>query len=69
MCYVNLSLITDYDSGLEGVDGIAPVSYDAVMQVLRQENDRLRGLLGALIGAIDPERSCTCRAAISGSHG
>ena len=33
MCYVNISLITDYDVGLEGEAGIEPVSHAAVIAV------------------------------------
>jgi 5'-methylthioadenosine phosphorylase len=68
MCFVNLSLITDYDAGLEG-SGAAPVSYDSVMQVLRENNERLRGLLEKLVGRIDPDRTCPCRHALGTAHG
>src|ERR1700722_9929341 len=33
MCYVNISLITDYDVGLEGMP---PVSHESVMEVFKQ---------------------------------
>jgi 5'-methylthioadenosine phosphorylase len=42
MCYVNISLITDYDAGLEGRPGIAPVTHEAVIEVFNQNNDKLR---------------------------
>jgi len=63
MCYLNVSLITDYDTGLEGVDGVEPVSTEAVVRVLEENNARLRGLLAQLVGRIDPGRTCACRSA------
>lgn len=68
MCYVNLSLITDYDAGLEGVEGIAPVTFEAVMKVLQQNNDSFRGLLATLVARVNPGRDCQCRQALAGSH-
>lgn len=68
MCYVNLSLITDYDTGLEGVEGIEPVSYETVFRVLEENNERLRGVLRRLVGAIEAQRTCGCRSALGGAH-
>src|SRR5215208_4432148 len=39
MCYVNLSLITDYDTGVEGE--IDAVSHEAVVEVFNANNDKL----------------------------
>ena len=50
LCYANVSLITDYDVGVEG-DGGGPVSHDAVMEVFAGNIARLRDLLFAR----DPE--------------
>ena len=44
LCYANVSLVTDYDVG---VDGGEPVSADAAFGVFRDNLDRLRALLGA----------------------
>ena len=35
MCYLNVSLITDYDVGLEGREDIVPVTREEVVRVLR----------------------------------
>jgi 5'-methylthioadenosine phosphorylase len=66
VCYAGLALITDYDTGLEGVDGLAPVSFDAVMEVLRHNVERTRELLFAAIPAV-PEvgAGCSCASALS----
>jgi 5'-methylthioadenosine phosphorylase len=60
LCYAGLALITDYDTGLEGTDGIAPVSMDEVFAVLAANVERTRDLLTAAIPAIASERRCAC---------
>jgi 5'-methylthioadenosine phosphorylase len=61
LCYAGLALVTDYDAGLEGVDGIEPVSMEAVFALLARNVDRTRELLLALIPAIPPDPACRCR--------
>ncbi|HAU31578.1 MAG: Purine nucleoside phosphorylase [Desulfotomaculum sp. 46_296] len=60
ICYVNISLITDYDVGLEGEEFINPVSHEEVFKVFNENNDRLRTLLYAAIEAITSRRNCSC---------
>src|SRR6266705_569613 len=67
ICYVNVSLITDYDVGLEGAPGVEPVSHAEVVRVFEQNNAKLRDLLFALIPTIPAERSCICASALSGA--
>ena len=62
MCYVNLSLITDWDSGLEGQPGIRPVTQAEVFAVFSQNTERLRDALVRLITALPEDRSCDCGA-------
>jgi 5'-methylthioadenosine phosphorylase len=60
MCYVNISLITDYDAGLEGNPDITPVTHEAVIEVFARNNDKLRALLYELIAAIPETPGCGC---------
>lgn len=60
MCYVNISLITDYDVGLEGHPDILPVTHEQVLEVFKKNNDKLRDLLYELIEAIPDEPACGC---------
>jgi 5'-methylthioadenosine phosphorylase len=60
MCYVNISLITDYDAGLEGNPDIAPVTHEAVIEVFNKNNDKLRALLHELIAALPETPGCDC---------
>ncbi|MGH2722576.1 MAG: S-methyl-5'-thioadenosine phosphorylase [Actinomycetota bacterium] len=64
LCYVNLSLVTDYDVGLEGMPA---VTTEAVVRVLRENNERVQRLLLDLIPRIPAERTCPCATALSGA--
>ncbi len=66
ICYVNISLITDYDVGLEGT---APVSHAEVMRVFATNNERVKGAIGKIIEAIPAERTCGCGSALEGARG
>jgi 5'-methylthioadenosine phosphorylase len=68
ICYVNVSLITDYDVGLEGMPGVEPVSHAEVVRVFEENNAKLRSLLLALIPTVPHERSCICSHALSGAR-
>lgn len=63
MCYVSLSLVTDYDSGLEGMPELAPVTQDQVFAVFAQNTERLRAALLRLVAALPGQRTCGCAAA------
>lgn len=67
MCYVNIALITDYDVGVEGRD--AAVSHEEVIKVFTANNDKLRGLLFALVPGLPESRSCGCGNALKGARG
>jgi 5'-methylthioadenosine phosphorylase len=66
ICYVNVSLITDYDVGVAGEDD--PVSHEAVVEVVKANNSKLRRLLLALVPKIPRERSCPCSTALTGAR-
>jgi 5'-methylthioadenosine phosphorylase len=60
MCFVNVSLITDYDVGLEGNPDITAVTQEAVIEVFNKNNDKLRALLHELIAALPETPGCGC---------
>ncbi|MBE0476643.1 MAG: S-methyl-5'-thioadenosine phosphorylase [Coriobacteriia bacterium] len=65
MCYVNISLITDHDVGVEGA---APVSNDEVVRVFNENNERVRELIYAMIPALPDVRDCPCAHALEGAR-
>jgi 5'-methylthioadenosine phosphorylase len=59
ICYLNIALITDYDTGLEGREDIVPVTHDEVLKVMDENNDRVRELLFEIINRIDLSYECS----------
>jgi 5'-methylthioadenosine phosphorylase len=66
MCYVNIALITDYDVGVAGET--SAVTHEEVLRVFTENNDKLRGLLFALIPQVPTERTCPCATALTGAR-
>jgi 5'-methylthioadenosine phosphorylase len=66
MCYVNVSLITDYDVGVAGE--VEAVSHEEVLRVFSENNDKLRRLLFSLVPRVPGERSCPCSTALQGAR-
>ncbi len=60
MCYLNLSLITDYDAGLEGRADVAAVTQDEVVRVFMEHNEILKKLVKNIIVALPVDRRCSC---------
>lgn len=71
ICYCNISLITDYDAGADvyrlSEEGVAPVTNDEVVRVAAENNEKVRGLLLAMIPALPAERECLCATALEGA--
>ncbi len=67
MCFLNVSLITDYDVGVEGED-VEPVSHEMVIKVFEQNISKLRDLLFRVIPDLPVERSCVCSTALEGAR-
>jgi 5'-methylthioadenosine phosphorylase len=65
ICYVNVSLITDYDVG---VPGAPPVSHEEVVRVFGENNARLRDLLFAMTPTIPTDRDCVCATALANAR-
>jgi 5'-methylthioadenosine phosphorylase len=47
--YVAIALVTDYDTGVEGDDGVEPVTQEAVFAFFEQNVERVRELLVRVI--------------------
>jgi 5'-methylthioadenosine phosphorylase len=67
LCYLNISLITDYDVGLEGREDVEPVSVEGVIKVFNENNQRVREVIQDLIPRIPSERTCPCSTALKGA--
>lgn len=62
--YANVSLVTDYDVGLEGMPDVPPVLADTAFGVFRENLDRLRALLVRAVPKIGPQPDDICATAL-----
>lgn len=60
MCYLNISLVTDYDAGLKGRPDIKPVTAQEVIQMFNKNNQKLKELILEIIKNIPAQRKCKC---------
>jgi 5'-methylthioadenosine phosphorylase len=60
ICYLNISVVTDYDAGLEGDPTVKPVSHGEVIRVFNRNMENLRKLIGEIVRRLPKERSCDC---------
>jgi 5'-methylthioadenosine phosphorylase len=66
MCYVNISLVTDYDVGVIGQT--EPVSHEEVIRVFTENNERLRSLLFRIVASVPAQRDCPCASALANAR-
>ena len=64
LCYLNLSLVTDYDVGLEGDSDVKPVSHEEVVRVFDRNMGSLRDLISEIVKALPEKRGCGCGSAL-----
>ena len=65
LCYLNISLATDYDAGLEGDPSVKPVSHEEVIRVFNSKMDTLRKLIVEVIKQMPEKRDCECGTALA----
>jgi len=64
LCYLNISLVTDYDVGLEGDPSVKPVSHEEVIKVFNSKMGSLRKLIVEIVKVLPKERTCDCASAL-----
>jgi len=64
ICYLNISLVTDYDVGLEGDPRAKPVSHEEVIRVFNRNIASLRELIVETVRNLPKKRSCDCGSAL-----
>ena len=65
LCYATIAMVTDFDAG---VDGHEPVTADRVLEVFRENNERLRELLLAVVPRIGAQPVDVCSTALRGAR-
>jgi len=68
LSYANVSLVTDYDVGLEGLPNVPAVSAQEVAAVVARNNARVRDLLFLVIPQIPDEPDPHCARALDGAR-
>jgi len=64
MCYVNISLVTDYDAGLEKEKDIKPVTTDEVIRMFNQNIESVKKVILDMIEMIPKKLNCNCNNAL-----
>ncbi|EQD79190.1 methylthioadenosine phosphorylase, partial [mine drainage metagenome] len=67
LCYLNIAIVTDYDSGLDDDIGIKPVSYEEVSANFSRSVDTVGKLIKNIVKSIDGRKSCNCKNAMKGA--
>ncbi len=60
MCYLNISLVTDWDVWIADEEGVKSVTAEEVGRVFQENNEKMLLLLEKLVPAVAGERSCAC---------
>lgn len=64
LCYLNISLITDYDAGLIGVKGVEPVTFGEVRKIFCNNIEKVIKLIKQVIRELPEKRTCYCQHAL-----
>ncbi len=64
MCYVNISLVTDYDVGLKHRKDIKSVTTAQVLKIFRENNERIKQVILDMIKRMPKEKNCSCGQAL-----
>jgi len=60
-CFVNISLVTDWDTGFSLDSGIEAVTVDKIIEVSQQNNKKLIDVLEVLIASLPPAATASCQ--------
>ena len=60
MCYLNVSLVTDWDVWIADEEGVKSVTADVVGRVFKENNERMLLLLKEMVPALAGDLACDC---------
>ena len=61
ICYLNISLVTDYDVGIYSKGKVEPVSIEQVLGNFSKNTEKLKRVIAEVIKSIPKTRKCDCR--------
>jgi len=69
ICYVNISLCTDYDVGLVSEQHLPPVNIQQVLSTFKSNIERVKNLIGEMIKQLPPSKlTCDCQQTLTKSR-
>jgi 5'-methylthioadenosine phosphorylase len=60
ICYLNISLITDYDVGIYSKKKVESVSVEQIFENFKKNTEKLKKLISAIIKEMPEKRKCQC---------
>ena len=60
MCYLNISLVTDYDVGLKREKNVKPVTAKMVLKMFKKNSEKLKELILEILKGLSSEKNCRC---------
>jgi len=60
ICYLNISLVTDYDIGVYAKEKVVPVSIEQVLKNFAKNTEKLKTLVSSIIKQIPDKHTCDC---------
>lgn len=67
MCYLGISIVTDYDAGLAGRNDIKPVVFSEMLALFAKNIDKARDLITKVVPKVASTRVCSCSRALDGA--
>ncbi len=61
ICYLNISLVTDYDVGIYSRKKMEPVSIEQIINTFQENTEKLKILISEIIKDIPERKTCDCR--------
>jgi len=61
ICYTNIAVVTDYDSGIYAGKKVEPVSVEQILTSFKKNNERVKKLISEIIKNLPAERKCDCQ--------
>lgn len=69
ICFLNISVVTDYDVGLVSEGSVEPVSHEMVIKIFNENIEKLKTLIVNIIKDIPEKREkCSCGDALKGAR-
>jgi 5'-methylthioadenosine phosphorylase len=61
ICYLNISLVTDYDVGIYAEKKVRPVSIEQVLTNFKKNTEKLKKLISEIIKSLPEKKKCDCQ--------